>query len=180
MGPTNPSCLVINNSAFPWKIHLFKVNNRNTRQSEICSKLAIKTPEWRHFTSFCGVVVVDFVERVNIWGSSRCWYQLYDFNETGLSLQTSYLVKYLMNICDCSREGRVVWSVVWFVAQSSVLRILARTGKRWANHFLSCRVNFRNFAKMYGSLRQKNGIFKWLQRNGILSGLGTRERCRNW
>ena len=176
MVPTSASCLVINNNAFPWKIHLFKVNNRNTRQSEICSELAIKTPEWRYFTSFCVVVVADFehvsqlfssisivdFERVNIWGSSRCWYQLYDFNETGLSLQTSYLVKYLMNICDCSREGRVVWSVVWFVAQSSVLRILARTGKRWANHFLSCRVNFRDFAKMYGSLRQKNDKFKWL------------------
>ena len=141
---------------------MFKVSNKDTRMTLFhvvlrcgCCWL------WTCFTTFSSISIVDF-ERVNTWGSSRCWYQLYDFNETGLSLQTSYLVKYLMNICDCSREGRVVWSVVWFVAQSSVLRILARTGKRWANHFLSCRVNFRDFAKMYGSLRQKNGKFKWL------------------
>ena len=32
----------------PANIHLFKVNNRNTRtRCEICSKLAIKTPERR-------------------------------------------------------------------------------------------------------------------------------------
>ena len=30
-------------------IYFFKVNNKNTRiRCEICSKLAIKTPEWRH------------------------------------------------------------------------------------------------------------------------------------
>ena len=34
----------------PVGIYLLKVNNRNTRsRSEICSKLTIKTPEWRHW-----------------------------------------------------------------------------------------------------------------------------------
>ena len=33
-------------SEIPAKIHLFKVNNKNTRKRyEICSKLTIKTPE---------------------------------------------------------------------------------------------------------------------------------------
>ena len=36
-------------SRYHAKIYLFKVNNRNTRQScEICSKLTIETPERRH------------------------------------------------------------------------------------------------------------------------------------
>ena len=39
---------------------MVKVNNRNTRaRSEICSKLAIKTPERRHQHRF-GVFVVNF------------------------------------------------------------------------------------------------------------------------
>ena len=41
----------------PANIYLFKVNNKNTRKMcEICSKLTIKTPEWRrnfeHFHTF--------------------------------------------------------------------------------------------------------------------------------
>ena len=40
------NCLVGNN---PANIYLFKVNNRNTiNRCEICSKLAIKTPERGH------------------------------------------------------------------------------------------------------------------------------------
>ena len=43
----------------PSYIYLFKVNNRNTRKScEICSKLTIKTPERRQWSS--GVFIVDF------------------------------------------------------------------------------------------------------------------------
>ena len=45
--------IVINNNNkvfIPAGIYLLKVNNRNTRTwSEICSKLIIKTPEWRHW-----------------------------------------------------------------------------------------------------------------------------------
>ena len=34
----------------PAYIYLLKVNNRNTkRKCEICSKLAVKTPEWRQY-----------------------------------------------------------------------------------------------------------------------------------
>ena len=34
----------------PANIYLFKVNNRNTtKRCEICSKLTIKTPTWRHW-----------------------------------------------------------------------------------------------------------------------------------
>ena len=34
--------------SYPANIHLFKVNNRNTRERcEICSKLTMKTPEQR-------------------------------------------------------------------------------------------------------------------------------------
>ena len=34
---------------YPDVIYLFKVNNENTRtMCEICSKLTVKTPEWRH------------------------------------------------------------------------------------------------------------------------------------
>ena len=34
----------------PTGSYMFKVNNRNTRtRREICSKLTIKTPEWRHW-----------------------------------------------------------------------------------------------------------------------------------
>ena len=32
-------------SGFPVGIYLLKVNNRNTKRCEICSKLTIKTPE---------------------------------------------------------------------------------------------------------------------------------------
>ena len=36
----------------PANIYLFKVNNRNIRRRcEICSKLTIKIPEWRHWTT---------------------------------------------------------------------------------------------------------------------------------
>ena len=39
--------------------HKTKVNNRNTRTSEICSKLTIKTPERRHWRR-SGVFIVNF------------------------------------------------------------------------------------------------------------------------
>ena len=54
--------IVINNNnkvLIPAGIYLPKVNNRNTRTwSEICSKLAIKTPEWRHWRR-SGVFIVN-------------------------------------------------------------------------------------------------------------------------
>ena len=44
--------------------YIFKVNIRNTRTScEICSKLTIKTPEWRYWRR-SGVFIVNF-EQVN-------------------------------------------------------------------------------------------------------------------
>ena len=46
--------------SYPVGIYLFKVNNRNTRtRCEICLKLAIKTPEGRHWR-FSGVFIVNF------------------------------------------------------------------------------------------------------------------------
>ena len=40
--------------------YVFKVNNRNTRtRSEICSKLTINTPEWRHWRR-SGVFIVKY------------------------------------------------------------------------------------------------------------------------
>ena len=45
--------IVINNNnkvLIPPGIYLLKVNNRNTTTwSEICSKLTVKMPEWRHW-----------------------------------------------------------------------------------------------------------------------------------
>ena len=42
------------------RIYLLKVNNRNTRtRCEICSKLTIKTPEWRQYRR-SGVFIVNF------------------------------------------------------------------------------------------------------------------------
>ena len=42
------------NGAVPAGIYLLKVNNRNTRtRCEICSKLAIKTPERRLASFWC-------------------------------------------------------------------------------------------------------------------------------
>ena len=56
-------------------IYLFKVNNKNTKKCEICSKYTIKTPELRprrrfgifkaYFTSFSSLSIVDF-EQVNV------------------------------------------------------------------------------------------------------------------
>ena len=57
-------------------IHLFKVNNRNTRKRcEMCSKLTIKTPERRQWLR-CGVFVVNF-EYISylflvLSGTSKC------------------------------------------------------------------------------------------------------------
>ena len=47
----------------PADIYSFKVNNRNTRKRcEICSKLIIKTSEWRHWCHWrpSGVFIVNF------------------------------------------------------------------------------------------------------------------------
>ena len=42
----------------PDNIYMFKVNNRNNRKSgEICLKLTIKTPEWRHWHRFCVFII---------------------------------------------------------------------------------------------------------------------------
>ena len=40
----------LHKSRFPAGNYMFKINNRNTKtKCEICSKLAIKTPERRHW-----------------------------------------------------------------------------------------------------------------------------------
>ena len=45
---------------FPFGIHLFNLNNRNTRTTcEICSKLTIKTPE-QHYWCLSGVFIINF------------------------------------------------------------------------------------------------------------------------
>ena len=45
---------------FPAGNYMFRVNNRNTRiKREICSKLTIKTPEWRQLHRF-GVFIANF------------------------------------------------------------------------------------------------------------------------
>ena len=50
----------INGIVFPVGSYMFKVNNRSTRtRYEICSKLTIKTPEWRHWRR-SGVFIVNF------------------------------------------------------------------------------------------------------------------------
>ena len=56
---TVSSCL----GKYPVGIHLFKVNNRNTRtRCEICSKLTIKTPERRQWC-LSSVFIVSFERR---------------------------------------------------------------------------------------------------------------------
>ena len=48
----------------PAKIYLFQVNNRSTKKKcEICSKLTIKTPEWRHWRRSI-IFIVNF-ERIS-------------------------------------------------------------------------------------------------------------------
>ena len=45
---------------FPAGIYLLKVNNRNTRtRCEVCSKLIMKTPEWRQWGR-SGVFIVNY------------------------------------------------------------------------------------------------------------------------
>ena len=57
LGNNNSQSLV---QCYPIDIYLLKVNNRNTRtRHEICSKLAIKTPERRHWRR-SSVFVVHF------------------------------------------------------------------------------------------------------------------------
>ena len=51
----------------PANIYLFKANNRNTRKGcEICSKLTIKTREWRHWR-LSGVFLVNFEHISNLF-----------------------------------------------------------------------------------------------------------------
>ena len=57
---------------FPASIYLLKGNNRNTRaRCEICSKLTIKTPEWRQKltlkTPFSSVSIVNFEHVIADW-----------------------------------------------------------------------------------------------------------------
>ena len=57
---------------------MVKVNNRNTlTRSEICSKLAIKTPERRFFTPYSSVFIVNF-EQINAG-----WEDVNGFKSTG-------------------------------------------------------------------------------------------------
>ena len=60
----------------PAEIYLLKVNNRKTRtRCEICSKLTIKIPEWRHwrevfgtyFTPCSSVSIVNFEHKIASW-----------------------------------------------------------------------------------------------------------------
>ena len=52
--------LLLYKTCYSANIYLFKVNNRNTRKGcEVCSKLTIKTSEWRHWHC-SGVFIVDF------------------------------------------------------------------------------------------------------------------------
>ena len=51
----------------PAKIYLFKDSNRNTRKRcEICSKLTVKTPEWRQWRR-SGVFIVNFKHVVDLF-----------------------------------------------------------------------------------------------------------------
>ena len=78
--------------AHPSGVHLFKVNNGNTRiMIGICSKLTIQTSErscwcvyswlWIDFTYCSGILIVDF-EQVNIGWKEK----LFDWNVFTLSM----------------------------------------------------------------------------------------------
>ena len=54
------------NTVIPPNMNTFKVNNRRIRKRcETCSKLPIKTSEWRHYPS-SGVFIVNF-EQLYVW-----------------------------------------------------------------------------------------------------------------
>ena len=68
-------------------IYLLKVNNRNT-MCEICSKLTIKTPEWRHALFQC--FIVNFEHVIAGWeGSHFC-------TKRKLKFLSIFLTGYLM------------------------------------------------------------------------------------
>ena len=57
---TGPKWVKINSTYYPANIYLLKFNNRNTRKRcEICSKLTIKTPEWRQRRR-SGILISNF------------------------------------------------------------------------------------------------------------------------
>ena len=54
-------------ASYPANIYLFKVNNKSTRKRyEICSKLAIKTPEKRQWRR-SGVFIINFEHILHIF-----------------------------------------------------------------------------------------------------------------
>ena len=57
----NSTCKEVN--LFPAGIYLLKVNNRNTRtRCEICSKLTIKTPDYRLYSFiFIDYILTDYI-----------------------------------------------------------------------------------------------------------------------
>ena len=85
----------------PWSylanIYLFKIRNRNIRKrSKICSKLTIKTPEWRHdvfllltlniFHTFFSISILDF-EQVNVsW--VVCFFHINPLSVTKIAKRT--------------------------------------------------------------------------------------------
>ena len=75
--------LNIPDSALLAGIYLLKVNNRNTRtRCKICSKLTLKTPEWRYWHR-SGVFIVNFIVifvnvvfvllNLNMWLPAGLW-----------------------------------------------------------------------------------------------------------
>ena len=102
------------------EIYLLKVNNRNTRtMCEICSKLTIKTPEWRHWC-LSGVFIVNFEHISHLFQlflllklnmklpaflEIHIWYRSYlkkpncSITSTNRSLNNVVYIKLFMDIC---------------------------------------------------------------------------------
>ena len=57
--------MIVNTLFYPANIHVFKINNRNTRKRcEICSELAVKTPERRNWR--CSAVFIVNFEYISL------------------------------------------------------------------------------------------------------------------
>ena len=62
----------------PTNVYQFKVNNRNRKRCEICSKLTIKTPERRHWRR-PDFFIANFEHILRVFlmfaGGGECWVQ---------------------------------------------------------------------------------------------------------
>ena len=117
---------------YPANINLFKASNRNTRtKCEICSKLTIKTPEWRQSLRSSVLLLTSNIFHTFFLSFYCCFYLGFSaFGEVDEHL-SSWLLNRKWNKSRLAMYNTFIESITWCVSTMGIISSIQSFLSMW-------------------------------------------------